>query len=250
MVLHFMAVGSYTLCPMLYINTTWSDDTCQLISICNPTSPVGPEFWKRIISHFRTWFSEFRATHKQIEQYLLKEAAIYEWRKVRRTDSKAGDTMEAASLAGKHADWRSNSYIRVRPKSHTYFLISCFLQYEMLEFTKGSGYRSKTFYGRLEHIYTVTFAEGCQGLQILHPTTYIIACIHRCRIRRDDPQLSRLDIHLYKDGDETHINVTDITSVQCLVGRVRDGSDGWAIIDRSGTLARAVYLGEESGSDG
>jgi hypothetical protein len=81
---------------------------------------------------------------------------------------------------------------------------------------------------------------------LFHPTTYILACIRRCKIRRDDPQLTCLDIHLYKERDETHLDVTDITSVQCLVGRVRDGSDGWAIIDCSGTLARAVYLGEES----
>lgn len=119
----------------------------------------------------------------------------------------------------------------------------------MLEHTEGGGYRPKTFYGRLEHIYTITFPEGCQGLQIFHPTTYILACVRRCRIRRNDPQLTRLDIHLYGERDETHLDVTDVTGVQCLVGRVRDEPDGWAIIDRSGTLARAVYLGEESSGD-
>lgn len=123
--------------------------------------------------------------------------------------------------------------------------LSCQFQYEILEHT-GGGYQPKTFYGRLEHIYTVTFQRGCQGLQIFHPTTYILACIRQCRIRKEDPQLTRLDIHLYKERDEIRLDVTDITSVQCLVGRVRDGSDGWAIIDRSGTLARAVYLGDES----
>jgi hypothetical protein len=116
----------------------------------------------------------------------------------------------------------------------------------MLEHIEGDGYGPKTFYGQLEHIYTITFSEGCPGLQISHPETYILACIHQCKIKTEDQQLARLDIHLYKEGDDTHLDVTDITTVQCLVGRVRDGSNGWAIIDRSGILARAVYLGEET----
>jgi len=53
-----------------------------------------------------------------MEQYLLREAEIYEWRKVRRTDSEAGDTMEAAAFAGQQADSRSTSYIRVCPQFH------------------------------------------------------------------------------------------------------------------------------------
>lgn len=154
--------------------------------------------------------------------------------------------MEAAALARRQADSRSTSYIRVRQQLYFLSPFSFQLQYEMLEPLGGGQYGPKTFYGRLEHIYTITFPAGCLGLQIFHPTTYILACIHQCRIRTEDPQLTRLDIHLYKDGDDTRLDVTDITGVQCLVGRVKDGPNGWAIIDRSGTLARAVYLGEES----
>ncbi|KAK0477207.1 hypothetical protein EDD18DRAFT_1087747, partial [Armillaria luteobubalina] len=40
------------------------------------------------------------------------------------------------------------------------------------------------------------------------------------------------------------LHVTDITAVQCLVGRVPCGENKWAVIDRSGSLARAVYLGD------
>ena len=119
----------------------------------------------------------------------------------------------------------------------------------MLEPLGRGEYGPKTFYGRLEHIYTITFPVGCPELQITHPTTYIIACIHRCKIKKDHPQPARLDIHLYREGDDTRIDITDITSIQCLVGCVRDGPNNWAIIDRSGTLARAVYLGGESSRD-
>jgi len=31
----------------------------------------------------------------------------------------------------------------------------------------------------------------------------------------------------------------DVSSIQCLVGRVKDGNQ-WAIVDRSGSLARAA----------
>ena len=44
--------------------------------------------------------------------------------------------------------------------------------------------------------------------------------------------------------------MVDITSVQALVGRVKVqvGGGGWAIIDRSGALARATYE-EEAEAD-
>jgi len=46
-----------------------------------------------------------------------------------------------------------------------------------------------------------------------------------------------LDMHFYRDVGV--LDVVDITCLQCLVGRVKDGAR-WAIIDRSGRLARAV----------
>ena len=119
----------------------------------------------------------------------------------------------------------------------------------MLEPLGGGEYGPKTFYGWLEHIYATTSPVGCPDLQITHLTTCIIACIHWCKIKKDHPWLVRLNIHLYREGDDTRIDITDITSIQCLVGCVRDGPNNWAIIDHSGTLARAVYLGGESSRD-
>jgi len=110
----------------------------------------------------------------------------------------------------------------------------------MLEHLEEGGFGPKTFYRRLEHIYTITFPGGCPGLQVFHPTTYILACIHRCKLRTDDPQLTHLDIHLYREGDDARPDITDITGVQCLVGHVRDGPMGWAIIDRSGTCTSGL----------
>lgn len=56
-------------------------------------------------------------------------------------------------------------------------------------------------------------------------------------------ELAGLDIHFYSRTGA--LDVIDITSVQSLIGRVKDTNDDWAIIDRSGALARAQWLGEE-----
>lgn len=59
-------------------------------------------------------------------------------------------------------------------------------------------------------------------------------------LKKDDPQLERLDIHPFSKEKDS-LEVVDITCVQCLVGRVKYRKDNWAIIDRSGKLARAMY---------
>ena len=111
---------------------------------------------------------------------------------------------------------------------------------------EGGGYQSQTLYGRLEHIYTITFPNGCPGLHIFGPKTFVLGCINRCQLKADEPQLARLNIHLYEEGCNNHLDIADITAIQCLVGRVKGGPNSWAIIDQSGALARTVYLGEES----
>ena len=67
----------------------------------------------------------------------------------------------------------------------------------------------------------------------------ILAVIRTCKIVEDHPAL---DIHYY--SDEGGLDVLDITTVQCLVGRIRD-RDRWAFIDRSGSLSRALYNPDE-----
>jgi hypothetical protein len=68
-----------------------------------------------------------------------------------------------------------------------------------------------------------------------------MAAIRTCVLDDIDPLLQGLDIRHY--SSEGALHVVDITSVQCLVGRIRDRNK-WAIIDRSGTLARAMYTGD------
>ena len=95
-----------------------------------------------------------------------------------------------------------------------------------------------TFYGQLQHIYTVSFPNPCQVLQLDAPTTIIMAAIRACKID-NSVSVPNLDFHFYKDVG--HMHVTDITSIQALIGRVQDG-DVWATVDRTGTLIGTTYL--------
>ncbi|KAJ7716634.1 hypothetical protein B0H16DRAFT_1469994 [Mycena metata] len=142
----------------------------------------------------------------------LKPATIEEWGKVRRVDSDEGDTMRAWSLGTTAEDSRDATYVR----------------YEMLEDKhmrkrkREPEFELKTYYGQLTHIYRVHFPQKCKAMHIEDETTYILAAI-------------RNYIHFYSRYGG--LDVIDITSVQCLIGRVKDLSDDWAIIDRSGSLA-------------
>jgi len=99
----------------------------------------------------------------------------------------------------------------------------------------------QTFYGQLQNIFVIPIdtPEACRDLGLLNASTIILAAIRTCNLDAVDPQLQGLDIRYY--SSEGALDVVDITSVQCLVGRIRDRNK-WAIIDRSGTLARAVYI--------
>jgi hypothetical protein len=110
----------------------------------------------------------------------------------------------------------------------------------------GSNGKPATCYGKLEHIITITFPETHESLHPSGPANSIFALIHRCTLKEDDSQLAGLDVHFFSKERQS-FDVIDITWVQCLVGRVKAGGNNWAIIDRSGKLARAMY--EEQGGE-
>ena len=86
----------------------------------------------------------------------------------------------------------------------------------------------ETFYGQLQHIFVVKMP------QLLGGETLILGSILTCNIE----EKNELDMHHYKMHGRTE--VVDITTVQCLVGRIKDRGS-WTIIDRSGKLARATF---------
>lgn len=95
-----------------------------------------------------------------------------------------------------------------------------------------------SFFGQLMYVVVLHF-PACQALQLHEPTTIALAAIRSCPILKSHKDL---DIHYYtKEGS---IDVLDLTCVQCVVGRVKDGH-GWAIIDRSGSLSRTIFAAEQ-----
>ena len=127
------------------------------------------------------------------------------------------------------------------------------LQYEMYvdKFARRRGkepeYTLKTFYGQLQHLYVIRFNTACPRLQLNAPTTVILAAIWTCILEDLHSILvDTLDIHDYsKDGS---LHVVDVTSIQCLVARVKDETY-WSILDRSGTLARAISADSDDDAD-
>jgi hypothetical protein len=101
-------------------------------------------------------------------------------------------------------------------------------------------YEKQTFFGQLEHIFVVHIPPD-PILKINEPTTVFLAALHPCQLIATPSRLSALDIH-FSSGTSHTLDVVDIICLQCLVGRVPlEGSSQWAIIDRSGNLARAVF---------
>ena len=98
-------------------------------------------------------------------------------------------------------------------------------------------YKLKTFYGRLQHLFVVDLPQEPQaGLE--RPTTVVLAGITTCKINAIH---EALDIHYYIKESSTE-SIIDVTCVQCLVGQVQYAANRWAIIDRSGSLSRAVWV--------
>lgn len=99
-------------------------------------------------------------------------------------------------------------------------------------------------YGHLQHIVSVEFPEGNSDLCLDRGATFSFALFHQCVLTPKDPRLNRLNIHFYSEKDES-LDITDILHVHGLIGRIRDGPNSWAIIDRGGEFSREAYLTQE-----
>ncbi|KAI0831438.1 hypothetical protein BC628DRAFT_1462562, partial [Trametes gibbosa] len=202
-----------------------SYDSCVLLPASKPLVP--PRGLRdKIVSHLST---RYKATPAAVRAALPVE--VQEWAKVRILNE--GDTIRASTLdPGRDGEDRRNaSYIR----------------YEQLV-DKNARYRGrpvilekKTFYGELQHILLVNLNPiPAATPPLLSPETLLLAVIRNCSIESD---VTRLDIHYYKQFSRTE--VVDLTTVQCIVGRIQDRGR-FAIIDRSGTLSRALYIEEDT----
>ena len=96
----------------------------------------------------------------------------------------------------------------------------------------------RTFYGRLQNIIVICFTKS-HSLGITKSKTIFLAAIQACV--EPTAALNGLDLHYYSKMGR--VEIVDMTCVQCVVGRVKDPNtnNGWVVVDRSGSLARAVF---------
>ncbi|KAF8205477.1 hypothetical protein K438DRAFT_1579180 [Mycena galopus ATCC 62051] len=215
--------------PPVQIQGSFTDPTYPSCILLPPRSEINPDAGqlKSIAAALST-----RSGAKMVQvNRALKNATIEEWGKVRRIDSDEGDTMRSCSMGTMAEDARDATFVRYE------MLVDKNQRHRRLE----PEHELQTFYGQLEHIYRVVFPVPVPALDISEPTTYILAAIRNCVLDKDDPKLEPLDIHFYSRLGA--LDVIDVTSVQSLVGRVKDSRE-WAIIDRSGSLARAIWTAD------
>ncbi|KAF7320300.1 hypothetical protein MKEN_00814800 [Mycena kentingensis (nom. inval.)] len=173
---------------------------------------------------------------------ILRPSFCTEWSKIRRVDSEAGDTMVAYSSPSSAMHNREDS------RDATFVRYEMYTDRNERRRTVDVELQGEQFYGRLQHIYRInlnnaepitTEPKSKKVKPITIPRWYsmIIVEVESCILTDVD---KRLDLPFYKAMGRPHM--TDATSLACVVGRVPDGQGGWGIVDRSGNLARAMYI--------
>ncbi|KAJ7588304.1 hypothetical protein C8J56DRAFT_786059, partial [Mycena floridula] len=197
--------------------------TCRLLP---PRAPERPDVstLKPLIGALATRFN----VTVNIIRTALKDAMIEEWGRVQRIDSAAGDVIRSSSLGTIREDSRDATYVRYEMR----------VDKNARKRRAVTDYQPETFYGQLQHIYLVKFTEACASLALTGPTTIIMAAMRSCKLDKSI-DIPKLDFHFYSGEGQMH--VVDITSIQALIGRVKDRDNIWALVDRSGALARATF---------
>jgi hypothetical protein len=120
-------------------------------------------------------------------------------------------------------------FIRTLPEHY-------FIQYTQLvdryarQKSRTPEFELQNFFGQLQRILVLELPSTPQ-LNLAMPTTIILALIKNVKARLTD------NIYYYKEPGVDE--VVDLTTVQCVVGRIWD-RDEWAIIDRSDNVAIQV----------
>ncbi|TDL14430.1 hypothetical protein BD410DRAFT_734083 [Rickenella mellea] len=151
--------------------------------------------------------------------------AIEQWGKVRRIDG--GDTMHARELVPLREGNRDASFVRYQ------LLVDTHARNRRLE----AHFEVQNFFGQLHRIIVLRL-EPSNDIKLEQPVTLFLAAIQRAKA-----DIVNIDgMRYYKDmGD---VEVVDLASVQCVIGRVKTPSGLWGIIDRSGPMANAEFVSE------
>ncbi|KAL4244402.1 hypothetical protein ABKN59_010137 [Abortiporus biennis] len=192
--------------------------TCTLLQPRRASVIFSQALLTKVTGHLCT---RFNTTPAKVREVLPKD--YEEWGKVQIFED--GDLVHSLGLQRRGEDSRDASFVR----------------YEMLVDRNAHSRRRavelvpKTFYGQLERILAVRLRHQPEAPQS-SPQTILLAAIRTCRVNKRHKEL---DIHYYEDLGP--LEIVDLNSIQCLVGRICDRKQ-WAIIDRSGALSRAVFV--------
>ncbi|KAJ6474365.1 hypothetical protein C8R45DRAFT_1160700 [Mycena sanguinolenta] len=180
-----------------------------------------------------------------LTKQILKEATCIERSKIRRVDSEAGDTMAAAdspsTALANQQDLRDKTFVRYE----------VYVDKHIRQRNRDPVLEPRTFYGQLQKIYLIKL-QNTEVIQIRKPKLTVpidhcilLVAIRNCKVTGTD---ERLDLHFYSQVKQV-VDVVDATALQCVLGRVPDGTTrangtyrDYGIVDRRGTLARALYL--------
>ncbi|KAF7348742.1 hypothetical protein MVEN_01393300 [Mycena venus] len=162
-------------------------------------------------------------THVSVIKRYLEPLEIEQWAKVERLNG--GDRMLVSSMLASLEDRRDATYVRYT------LLVDQNARHARL----APRFIPVDFYGQLQNIFVVKLPPADE-LNLTEETTHILAAVTQCEITAKND----LDMHYYhKEGP---LQVVDITTLQCVVGRVKTTDKRhWVIIDRSGSMARAYY---------
>jgi hypothetical protein len=90
-------------------------------------------------------------------------------------------------------------------------------------------------FGQLKSILRFNLSAGVSPL-VTETTTLVLAIIRSAEVSYE----TSLAIPYYKELGR--LEAVDMSTVMCIVGRVKDHRGRWAIVDRSGKSARADFV--------
>ncbi|PPQ74528.1 hypothetical protein CVT26_007924 [Gymnopilus dilepis] len=195
------------------------DPSCMLLSPRQANPVIDPVLLGKIAACLSTRYGVSMA----IAHRNLANAKIECWGRLV-CNTEGGDTVNASEMVKRlQEDSRDASYVR----------------YELLADRnarfrkKAPEYVPETFYRQLRRIFALEMPASDE-LGTTESQTLILGSILTCKIEMQND----LDMHYFKQHGGTE--VVDISTIQCLVGCVKDRG-WWVIIDRSRKLARAQF---------
>jgi hypothetical protein len=99
-----------------------------------------------------------------------------------------------------------------------------------------SVFKGTEYFGQLISILVIEFPPGIVP-SVTQPKTHVLAIVGT----RDTKTETHLGIPYYTEPKVAKVRAVDMTTLMCLVGRIKD-QGRWAIVDRSGDLARAEFV--------